>query len=126
RLSSLVETSVVPGRLGGAERSVLGQLGTQFGNDWGRQRGGRDVGFGVPVPDAVGGRSVLGLTALPPVSLGQSTAADLGILTFERFWDRYRGAYTVSSGRADGGAIATSHRLQFSYFYSARSSVGLS
>ena len=39
RLSSLVETSVVPGSLGGAERSVLGQLGTQFGNGWGLQAG---------------------------------------------------------------------------------------
>jgi hypothetical protein len=126
RLSSLVETSVVPGSLGGAERSVMGQLGTQFGNGWGLQAGIRHSEIGVPLPDAMGARGGLGLTALPPVSLGQNTAADLGMLTFERFWDRYRGAYTVSSGRAEGGAIATSHRLQFSYFYSGRSSVGLS
>ena len=125
-LSSLVETSVVPGSLGGAERSVLGQLGTQFGNGWGLQAGIRHSELGVPLPDAAGGRGGLGLTALPPMSLGPAVGADLGTVTFERFWDRYRGAYTLSSGRADGGATATSHRLQLSYFYSARSSVGLS
>ena len=125
-LSSLVETSVVPGSLGGAERSVLGQLGTQFGNGWGLQAGIRHSELGVPLPDAAGDRGGLGLTALPPVGLGPNVGADLGIVTFERFWDRYRGAYTVSSGRAEGGALATSHRLQFSYFYSERNSVGLS
>jgi len=126
RLSSLVETSVVPGSLGGAERSVLGQLGTQFGNGWGMQAGIRHSELGMPLPDAAGERSGLGLTALPPVNVGPTVGADLGIVTVERFWDRYRGAYTVSSGRAEGGALATSHRLQFSYFYSGLSSVGLS
>jgi hypothetical protein len=122
RLSSLVETSVIPGSLGGAERSVLGQLGTQFGNGWGMQAGIRHSELG----DTLGDRNGLGLTALPPVNLGSTVGADLGIVTLERFWDRYRGAYTVSSGRAEGGALATSHRIQFSYFYSGLSSVGLS
>jgi hypothetical protein len=126
RLSSLVETTVVPGTLGGAERSVLGQLGTQFGNGWGLQAGIRHSEMGVPLPESQNGRGGLGLTALPPMTMGTAVGGDLGMVTFERFWDRYRGAYTVSSGRADGGASATSHRLEFSYFYSARSSVGLS
>lgn len=126
RLSSLVETSVVPGSLGGTERSVLGQLGTQFGDGWGLQAGIRHSEIGLPPADALGAVSGLGLTALPPVNVGPAVGADLGILTFERFWDRYRGAYTVSSGRADGGTMVTSHRLQFNYFYSGRSSVGLS
>ena len=126
RLSSLVETSVLPGSLGGAERSVLGQLGAQLGNGWGLQAGIRHSEIGVPLPDAMGTRGGLGLTALPPMSQGPTLAADLGMLTFEHSWDRYRGTYTLASGRADGGSVATSHRLQFSYFYSARSSVGLS
>lgn len=126
RLSSLVETTVVPGTLGVAERSVLGQLATQFGNGWGLQAGIRHSELGVPLPESQTGRSGLGLTALPPVITGTTVGGDLGMVTFERFWDRYRGAYTLSSGRADGGATATSHRLEFSYFYSARSSVGLS
>jgi len=126
-LSSLVETSVVPGSLGAAERSVMGQLGTQFGNGWGMQAGIRRSELSVAPP--VEGRTPtlgLGLTSLPPQGNGPNVGADLGMLTFERFWDRYRGAYTVSSGRADGGATATSHRVQINYFYASRSSVGLS
>jgi len=125
-LSTLVETSVVPGSLGNAERSVLGQLGTQFGKGWGLQAGIRHSEVGVPLPDNMSNGSGIGLSALPPMSVGPAVGADLGILTFERSWDRYRGAYTFSSGRADGGSVATSHRLQFSFFYSTRSSVGLS
>jgi len=125
RLSSLVETSVIPGAGGTGERSVLGQLATQFGKGWGLQAGVRRSDLGVPLSEPANG-SGLGLSALPPMSGTSSMGADLGIVTVERFWDRYRGAYTLSSGRADGGATATSHRLQFSYFYSARSSVGLS
>jgi len=126
RLSSLVETSVVPGGLGASERSVLGQLGTQFGNGWGVQAGIRHSELVAPLPDVAGERSGLGLTALPPISLGSNVGAQLGMVTFEHFWDRYRGAYTVSSARTDGGSLATSHRLLFSYFYSGPNSVGLS
>ena len=126
RLSSLVETSVISGAGGAGERSVLGQLATQFGKGWGLQAGLRHSDVGVSSPGSLNGPSGLGLSALPPISGAPSLGADLGIVTVERFWDRYRGAYTLSSGRADGGATATSHRLQFSYFYSARSSVGLS
>jgi hypothetical protein len=125
RLSSLVETSLVPGSLGVSERSVMGQLGTQLGNGWGMQAGIRHSDLGVAAPEANKPGLGLGLTSLPaPATAG--LGADLGMLTFERFWDRYRGAYTVSSGRAEHGAIATSHRVQLNYFYAARSSVGLS
>lgn len=126
RLSSLVETSIVPGVGGTGERSVLGQLATQFGKGWGLQAGVRHSDVGVPLSEPLNGSGGLGLSTLPSMSGTSSLGADLGIVTLERFWDRYRGAYTLSSGRADGGATATSHRLQFSYFYSARSSVGLS
>jgi hypothetical protein len=125
-LSSLVETSVVPSTLGSAERSVLGQVGTQFGNGWGVQAGIRHSEVGITASETPTPASGVGLTALPALGMGPSVDADLGILTFERFWDRYRGAYTVSSGRAEGGTTATSHRLQLNYFYAARSSVGLS
>jgi hypothetical protein len=124
-LSSLVETSVVQGTLGGTERSVMGQLGTQFGNGWGMQAGIRHSELGVPPPSEAPAFG-LGLTSLPVQGTGPNVGADLGVLTFERFWDRYRGAYTVSTGRADGGATATSHRVQLNYFYASRSSVGLS
>jgi hypothetical protein len=104
----------------------MGQLGTQFGNGWGMQAGIRHSDLGVAAPEANKRSLGLGLTSLPVPASGPSLGADLGTLTLERFWDRYRGAYTVSSGRAEGGASATSHRLQLNYFYAARSSVGLS
>jgi len=125
-LSSLVETTVAPGNLGVAERSVMGQLGTQFGAGWGMQAGIRHSELGVAPPGLVQPGLGLALTSLPPLGTASTLGADLGTLTFERYWDRYRGAYTVASGRAEGGATATSHRVQLNYFYDARSSIGLS
>jgi len=124
RLSSLVEASVVPGAMGGAERSVLGQVAHQLGAGWNMQAGVRHSEIGVTLPESFSGPS-LGLSSLPPPTRGLTAGADLGVLTLERFWSNYRGAYTVASGRADG-STATSHRVQFDYFYDTRSSVGLS
>lgn len=125
-LSSLVEASVAPGTLGGAERSVFGQLGAQLGVGWGMQVGLRRSEFEMLPPDAFAPRSGLGLTALPALSTVPGQGAGLGVVTFEHYWDRYRGAYTVASGRADSGSTATSHHIEFNYFYDARSSVGIS
>ena len=125
RLSSLVEASVVPGAMGGAERSVLGQVSHQLGAGWNMQAGVRHSEIGVTLPESFTSSS-LGLSSLPPPTRGLTAGADLGVLTLERFWSNYRGAYTVASGRADGGSTATSHRVQFDYFYDTRSSVGLS
>jgi hypothetical protein len=123
RLSSLVETSVVPGAMGGAERSVMGQLAHQLGAGWNMQAGVRHSEMGVTLSDSTSG---LGLSSLPPPTRGLTANADLGMVTLERFWSNYRGAYTVASGRAESGSTATSHRVQLDYFYAARSSVGLS
>src|SRR5262245_41392829 len=60
RLSSLVETSVIPGAGGTGERSVLGQLATQFGKGWGLQAGLRHSDVGVPMSESLNGRSGLG------------------------------------------------------------------
>jgi hypothetical protein len=126
RLSSLVETSVVPSAFGGAERSVVGQVARQLGAGWNMQAGVRHSEFGVSLPESPAGSGGLGLTSLPPQTRGLTTGADLGVVTLERFWSNYRGAYTVASGRAEGGSTATSHKVQFDYFYDTRSSVGLS
>jgi hypothetical protein len=126
-LSSLVETSLAPGALGGTDRSVLGQVARQFGAGWNMQAGVRHSELGVALPDSALGSGALGLSSLPPPTRGiGATGADLGMVTVERFWNNYRGAYTVASARAEGGATATSHKVQFDYFYDARSSVGLS
>jgi hypothetical protein len=126
-LSSLVETSVAPGALGGADRSVLGQVAHQFGGGWNMQAGLRHSELGVAAPDSALNSGVLGVSALPPSARGLgATGADLGMVTVERFWSSYRGAYTVASARAEGGATATSHKFQLDYFYDPRNSVGLS
>jgi YaiO family outer membrane protein len=44
----------------------------------------------------------------------------------ERYWGNFRGAYTLYSGRPEGASSGSSHRLQLSYFYADRSSVGVS
>lgn len=113
--STLFETSYANGGLSGltTEWSMLGQIGTTFGAGWGVQAGLR--------------HSELGLRDLPlhANTLGKAGSADIGMLTLERYWDRYRGAYTYFSGRGDNGANTSGHRVQLDYFYGARSSIGL-
>jgi len=125
-LSSLVEASVAPGALGGTDRSVLGQVARQFGNGWNMQAGVRHSDLGMSLPDSTLANTGLGLSSMPAPTRGLISAADLGVVTLERFWSNYRGAYTVASARSDTGSTATSHRVQLDYFYDPRSSVGLS
>jgi YaiO family outer membrane protein len=55
-----------------------------------------------------------------------STASNVVSLLAERYWGNFRGAYTLYSGSPEGASSAASHRLQLSYYYADRSSVGLS
>ncbi len=110
-LSTLLETSYARGSGLTAEWSVLGQVGAQFGDGWGVRAGVRHSEQELA-------------TALLPPTLAPATA-DLGMLTFERQWNRYRGEYTYYAGRSDAGASASGHRIQLHYYYSPRSSVGL-
>ena len=43
----------------------------------------------------------------------------------ERYWGNWRGAYTLYSGRPDGGPSAEAHRFQLSHYYGERSSIGV-
>jgi hypothetical protein len=119
-LTSLLETSYTTGLQGMPERSVLGQVGTQFGSGWGVQAGVRHSEIGLRAVE-----QAPGVTDWQTPRIGAAASANLGMLTFERYWDRYRGAYTFFSGRTDTGSLATGHRVQLHYFYSERSSVGL-
>jgi len=119
-LASLLETSYTTGLQGMPERSVMGQVGTHFGNGWGMQAGVRHSEIGLRAVE-----QAPGVTDWQTLRVGSAASANLGMLTFERYWDRYRGAYTFFSGRTDTGSLATGHRVQLHYFYSARSSVGL-
>lgn len=113
RLSTLMETSQAYGHGLGRERSTLGELSASLGEGWGVRAGLR--------------HSELGLQDLPmrAPSLTPNATADIGTLTVERSWNRYRGTYTYYAGRSDTGALASGHRLQLHYFYGERSSVGL-
>lgn len=54
------------------------------------------------------------------------TDSRVATLTAERYWSDFRAAYTVFSGKPDGGSSAPAHRFQFNYYYGDRDSVGLS
>lgn len=54
------------------------------------------------------------------------TASNVVSLLAERYWGNFRGAYTLYSGKPEGGSSGSSHRVQLSYYYADRSSVGIS
>ncbi|HEY5900839.1 MAG TPA: YaiO family outer membrane beta-barrel protein [Burkholderiales bacterium] len=54
------------------------------------------------------------------------TAAHVLSLGAERYWDQWRAAYTLYSGRPEGSGSATAHRFQVDRYYAERSSVGAS
>jgi len=112
RLSTLLETTYSSGFGATQERTMLGQVGAAIGAGWGVRAGVR--------------HSELGLKEMPLYAPSSSAlSSDVGMLTFERSWDRYRGAYTYFAGRSDTGTLASGHRLRLDYFYGERSSVGL-
>lgn len=55
-----------------------------------------------------------------------NSGANLLVAGVERYFGSYRGAYTLYSGRPEGGASGPAHRFQLDYYYAERSSVGLS
>lgn len=109
-LSTLVESSYASGTGLSTEWSMFGQIGARFGDGWGIAAGLRHS------------EQALASLLTPPLA---PASADLTMLTFDRQWDRYRGAYTYYTGRSDAGSSASGHRLRFDYLYSSRSSVGL-
>lgn len=56
-------------------------------------------------------------------ALSESSVATFSV---ERYWGDYRAAYTLYSGRPDGGSSAPAHRFQLNYHYGERDSAGLS
>jgi YaiO family outer membrane protein len=112
RLSTLLETTHSSGPGLHQEKSMLGEVSASFGEGWGVRAGVR--------------HSELGLQEFPlHAPLAGTTSSDVGMVTLERSWDRYRGAYTYYAGRSETGTLASGHRLQLHYFYGERSSVGL-
>ncbi|MBX3651967.1 MAG: YaiO family outer membrane beta-barrel protein [Burkholderiales bacterium] len=96
-----VEGSVSPTHEVLPRHSVYGQLQKSLPGGWG-------VGFGVRHNEyTLSGSNVVSVLA-------------------ERYWGNFRGAYTLYSGRPEGASSGSSHRLQLSYYYADRSSVGVS
>lgn len=52
-------------------------------------------------------------------------AADLGLLTLERYFSNFRAAYTLFVGKPEGAGAASANRLALSYYYTDFSSVTL-
>jgi YaiO family outer membrane protein len=49
-----------------------------------------------------------------------------GIFTAERYWENFRGAYSLYHGRPEGGSSASSHVIALDYFYGERNLIGIS
>lgn len=55
-----------------------------------------------------------------------ASSANVASAIVERYWGNFRGAYTLYSGRPEGGPSGASHRFQVTYYYGDRSFAGLS
>jgi YaiO family outer membrane protein len=94
--TGLVEASVSPDHNVLARNSVFGQLQKSFDDGWGVQAGLRRSEY-------------------------NSSSTELMVLTGERYWGNYRGAYTFYLGRPQDAGAAPSHLGQLSYYYDERS-----
>lgn len=83
-----------------AKRSLLAQIERRFDHGWGLQAGYRRSEY-------------------------ERTGTDLAIVTVERYFSDFRAAYSLYLGRPDGAGFGPSHRLQWSYYYSDRSFIGI-
>jgi YaiO family outer membrane protein len=50
---------------------------------------------------------------------------DVAIITAERYWNSFRGAYSSYLARLDGGSTVPNHVVQFDYYYGDRNSIGI-
>lgn len=55
-----------------------------------------------------------------------AAAVNMLVLSVERYWGAFRGAYTLYASRLDGAGTTSSHRFQLNYYYGERSNVGIS
>lgn len=95
------EASLSPTHRVLARNSLLAQLERRFDSGWGAQAGYRRSEY-------------------------ELTNSDLAIMTIDRYFSSFRAAYTLYLGRPAGAGFSPSHRLQWSYYYSDRSFIGIS
>ncbi len=94
--TALIETSLSPEHRVLPQDSLFGQLQKAFDGGWDVQAGLRRTQYTL-------------------------AATDLMVLTGERYWGNYRGAYTLYLAKLQGSGTAPSHMAQLSYYYAARS-----
>ena len=98
--TSVLEASVSPSHHVSPKYSVFGQLHKTLGNGWGVEAGVRHSEY-------------------------ERSAVDVYSATAERYLGSWRGAYTLYVGRPQGAASGVAHRLQLTYYYDERSSIGV-
>jgi hypothetical protein len=81
--------------------------------------------FGTARSDCALSNMRLGVTDWQTQRIAAAASANLGMLTFERYWDRYRGAYTFFSGRTIRAASRPGTVCNCTTSIAERSSVGL-
>ena len=52
--------------------------------------------------------------------------SNVSVLTAERYWSNWRAAYSLYTGKPEGGGAASSHVIALDYYYGERSSFGIS
>ena len=102
RLVAVTELEVSPTHHLLSRWTVSGQLQTNLGKGWNVQTGLRH---------------------------GEYTGAsvDIGTVTAERYWGRYRAAYSLYLAHVAGGGVSGSHRVHGDYYYGKyENSIGVS
>jgi YaiO family outer membrane protein len=95
-----VEASVSPSHRVQARWSAFGQLGRELGRGWVAHAGFRHSAY-------------------------NHTSANLSTLTLERYWQKYRAAYTLFVSQQPRTGVSTSHSVQANYYYRERHSIGV-
>ena len=98
--TSVLEAGVSPSHHISPRYSLFGQLHNTLGNGWGVEAGVRHSEY-------------------------ERSAVDIFSATAERYWGNWRGAYTFYAGRPQGAASGAAHRLQLTYYYNERNSIGV-
>ena len=95
-----IEASFSPSHRVQARYTIMGQLGRELGRGWLATVGVRHSSY-------------------------NQARANLHTLGVERYWQKYRAAYTLFVSQQPGIGSTTSHSLQANYFYRERDAIGL-
>lgn len=95
-----VEASFSPSHQVQSKWAIQGQLGRELGRGWVATVGLRHSAY-------------------------NQLRSNLNTVTIERYWKKYRAAYTLYVSQQPGVGVTTSHSIQANYYYRERNSIGL-